>query len=85
VLTQLGAVCWADLAQAQSARLTHAAAATLTPTEQRIADLVAQGQTNAEIAAALLISPKTVECNLTRIYRKLGIRRRVDLARQDGS
>jgi DNA-binding CsgD family transcriptional regulator len=82
VLTRLGAMRWADLAHTQRTRLTHAAADTLTPTEQRITDLVAQGRTNAEIAAALLISPKTVEANLTRIYRKLGIRRRVDIARR---
>lgn len=54
---------------------------TLTPTERRIADLVAAGQTNPEIAATLYISVKTVEANLTRIYRKLGYRGRVELAR----
>ena len=54
----------------------------LTPAERRIAELVASGQSNPEIAAALFISSKTVEANLTRIYRKLGIRGRVDLARR---
>lgn len=53
----------------------------LTPAGRRIADLVAAGHTNPEIAAALFISVKTVEANLTRIYRKLGLRGRVDLAR----
>jgi DNA-binding NarL/FixJ family response regulator len=42
---------------------------------------VAAGQTNPEIAATLYISVKTVEANLTRIYRKLGYRGRVELAR----
>lgn len=53
----------------------------MTTTERRIAALVASGHTNAEIAAALYVSVKTVEANLTRIYRKLGLRSRVDLAR----
>jgi DNA-binding CsgD family transcriptional regulator len=82
LLAGMGAVCWANLATAQRARLTHASEETLTPTEQRIADLVVQGRTNAEIAAALMISTKTVEANLTRIYRKLGVRRRMDLTRR---
>ena len=51
------------------------------PTEQRITDLAASGHTNPEIAATLYISIKTVEANLTRIYRKLGARSRTDLAR----
>ena len=81
VLTRLGAVQWASLAQDQRARLVHSSTEVLTPAEQRIADLVAQGATNAEIAANLLISVKTVEANLTRIYRKLGVRNRISLAR----
>lgn len=78
----LGAPRWQALAAAQRARLTPGGDATLTPTERRIADLVGAGHSNAEIAAALYISVKTVEANLTRIYRKLGIRGRVDLARR---
>ena len=42
---------------------------------------MAAGQTNPEIAATLYVSVKTVEANLTRIYRKLSFRGRVDLAR----
>ena len=51
----------------------------LTPVEQRIAALVAQGCTNREIAASLSLSRKTVEANLSRSYRKLGVRSRAEL------
>ena len=52
----------------------------LTPTEERIRALVATGLTNAEVAGRLSISAKTVEANLTRIYRKLEVRNRSELA-----
>jgi DNA-binding CsgD family transcriptional regulator len=81
VFAALGAQRWQALAAAQRARLAPGTGNTLTPTEQRIADLVAAGQSNPEIAATLYISVKTVEANLTRIYRKLGLRSRVELAR----
>ena len=81
IFAGLGAWRWQALAQAQRARLAPGPGQPLTPTERRIADLVAAGQSNAEIAATLYISVKTVEANLTRIYRKLGLRGRVDLAR----
>ena len=42
--------------------------------------LVAEGRTNKEVAAALFISVRTVEANLTRIYAKLGVRSRTELA-----
>ncbi|WP_163745994.1 helix-turn-helix transcriptional regulator [Mycolicibacterium helvum] len=51
----------------------------LTPTEQRIADLAAGGMNNRDIASTLFITRKTVEVNLTRIYRKLGIHSRSEL------
>ena len=54
----------------------------LTATEQRIAELVAAGKTNREVAAELFVSPKTVEANLSRIYRKLDLRSRTELARR---
>jgi DNA-binding CsgD family transcriptional regulator len=81
VFRGLGAPRWQALAAAQRARLAPGPDGTLTPTEQRIAELVASGHSNPEIAATLYISVKTVEANLTRIYRKLGLRGRVDLAR----
>lgn len=78
---RLGAARWQELAEAQRARLAPAQDDSLTPAERRIAELVAAGHSNPEIAAALFISVKTVEANLTRVYRKLGLRGRVDLAR----
>jgi DNA-binding CsgD family transcriptional regulator len=53
----------------------------LTPAERRIAELVAEGMRNREIASTLFMSVGTVEAHLTRIYRKLGIRSRSELAR----
>ena len=53
----------------------------LTAQQVQIATLVAEGATNREIAARLFISVKTVEATLTRVYRKLGIRSRVDIVR----
>lgn len=54
-------------------------AAELTPSESRMAGLVAAGATNREIAAALFVSVKTVEGTLSRVYRKLGVRSRTAL------
>jgi len=86
----LGAARWQELAAAQRARLAGGQDDTvfnkdtmLTPTERRVAELIAAGHSNPEIAASLFISVKTVEANLTRIYRKLGLRGRVDLARHN--
>ncbi len=53
----------------------------LTAGEHRVAGLVAEGATNREVAAALFVSVKTVEGTLSRIYRKLGVRSRITLAR----
>ena len=56
----------------------------LTPSEQRVAELAASGMKNRDVANALFISPKTVEANLARIYRKLGIKSRAELGRHIG-
>lgn len=61
--------------------LAAAALDTLAATERQVAALVMEGATNREIAARLFISVKTVEATLTRVYRKLGIRSRVDIVR----
>ena len=47
---------------------------------RRIAELVAEGRTNQEIANVLFASPKTVEWNLSKIYKKLHVRGRAELA-----
>ena len=54
----------------------------LTTQERAIAELVAAGASNKDVAAELFLSPKTVEAHLTRIYRKLGVNSRTQLARQ---
>lgn len=79
----LGAPLWAQRARAELARTNVGAnrAVDLTPSEQRVAELAASGMTNRDIAAKLFISVKTVEANLTQIYRKLGIRSRAALGR----
>ena len=52
----------------------------LTPTETSVAELAASGMTTRQIAESLYISTKTVEANLTRVYRKLGLTNRAQLA-----
>ncbi|HEY9304872.1 MAG TPA: LuxR C-terminal-related transcriptional regulator [Mycobacterium sp.] len=84
---RLGTTLWADRAKAELARgmSGRRRADGLTPSEQRVADLAVTGMTNRDIAAALFISPKTVEVNLSRIYHKLGIRSRLELYQALGS
>jgi DNA-binding CsgD family transcriptional regulator len=84
IFDTLGAARWADRAGAEIARIAGRASSplALTPTEGQVATLVAEGRTNHEVAAALFISVKTVEANLTRIYRKLGVSCRRELARR---
>ncbi len=79
---ELGAALWADRTRAELARIGGRASSSmaLTPTEARVAALVATGRTNREVADALFVSVHTVEANLKRIYRKLGIRSRTELA-----
>ena len=53
----------------------------LTSQETRVALLVSRGMTNREVAAALFLSPKTVEHHLSSVYRKRGLRSRTELVR----
>jgi DNA-binding CsgD family transcriptional regulator len=78
----LGAALWADKARAELVRIGGRApsSAELTPTEAKVAALVASGSTNREVAEALFVSVHTVEANLKRIYRKRGVRSRTELA-----
>jgi DNA-binding NarL/FixJ family response regulator len=64
-------------ARPRSAALSGPAA--LTPSERRVADLAAEGQTNRDIADALFVTPKTVEVHLSNAYKKLGIASRREL------
>jgi DNA-binding CsgD family transcriptional regulator len=84
VFAQLGAPLWAQRTRAELSRTNVGCGhdADLTPLEQRVAELAASVMTTRAIAAALFISPKTVEHNIGRIYRKLGIRTRDELGRR---
>jgi DNA-binding CsgD family transcriptional regulator len=80
---RLGAPLWAAKARAELGRIggrRAPARGALSETEAQIAALAAAGRTNAEIAAALIISPKTVKWNLSKVYSKLGLRSRTELA-----
>jgi DNA-binding CsgD family transcriptional regulator/tetratricopeptide (TPR) repeat protein len=78
----MGATHWEARAAEQLDRAAPGrAGGELTPTETRIAELVAEGLKNREIGQTLFVSVATVEAHLTRIYRKLGIRSRSALAR----
>ena len=83
---ELGAEPWAARARADLARIggRRSSAGVLTPAERRVADLVAEGRSNKEIAATLFVTPKTVETQLSRMYRKLGVHSRTALARHLG-
>ncbi len=77
-----GAAAWAAIARDELGR-THGrrgSSGQLTASEQQVADLAAAGLRNTEIAARLFLSGKTVEANLSRAYRKLGVRSRTELA-----
>jgi len=78
-----GAAPWAQRAEADLARLgtKRAAGPDLTSAERQVADLVASGRTNREVAADLYMGLRTVEAHLSAIYRKLGVRSRSELAR----
>ncbi|MFY9577865.1 MAG: AAA family ATPase [Gaiellaceae bacterium] len=82
IFESLGAPLLADRVRRELARIGGRAAspAELTPTEQQVAALVAQGKTNKEVAAELVVSVRAVEANLSRIYGKLGVRSRAELA-----
>jgi len=79
---RLGAPLWAEQARAELARIggRTPSRGELTEAEQRIAQLVAEGRTNRDVAAALFLTEHSVETALTRVYRKLGVRSRAELA-----
>ena len=78
-----GADAWAARATDELARVPGRRArdrTELTDAESRIVEIVVGGRSNKEVAAALFLSVKTVEVTLTRVYRKLGVRSRTELA-----
>ncbi len=83
---QLGAESWANRARnelratGESVRRDRPAIDALTLQELQVALKVAEGATNKEVGAALFLSPKTVEAHLSRVYGKLGVRSRTELA-----
>jgi DNA-binding CsgD family transcriptional regulator len=83
IFTAAGAPLWAGRVRNELDRAagTHGGGE-LTAGERSVADLAAAGATNREIGVQLFLSPKTVEAVLTRVYRKLGVRSRTELARQ---
>lgn len=81
--THIGSHGWAALARDELRRVSgrRSTGAALTATELRVASLVAEGRTNKEVAAELFVTARTVEGHLTRIFAKLGVRSRTELAR----
>jgi DNA-binding CsgD family transcriptional regulator len=82
IFEHVGARLWAERARGELERvgLRRTVGGGLTEGERRVAELAARGLTNREVAATLFMSTKTVDANLTRVYRKLGVRSRAQLA-----
>jgi DNA-binding CsgD family transcriptional regulator len=82
IFEELGTPIWLARARASLARIGGRSASVheLTETERQVARLAAVGKTNREVAEVLFVSTKTVESNLSRAYRKLGISSRRQLA-----
>jgi DNA-binding CsgD family transcriptional regulator len=84
IFAERGAPLWAERARRELARIGGRARADsdLTASERRVAELVAKGLTNKEVAHRLFVTDRTVEGHLSRIYAKLGVRSRAELARR---
>ena len=82
---EIGAAGWASRARDELGSIGGRTRSDgLTPSERRVAELVAQGRTNAEVAATLFLAERTIASHLTHVYAKLGIRSRTELARKLG-
>ena len=81
IFKRIGAALWAERARAELRRISGRAGTpgALTPAEERVAALAAEGKTNREVAAALYLSNRTVEGHLSRVFGKLGIKHRAEL------
>jgi len=82
IFDRLGARLWSQKAHVALERVhgQRSGDLDLTPTEQQIAELVARGCSNKEVAGTLFVSVRTVEATLSKIYRKLGLESRAELA-----
>jgi DNA-binding CsgD family transcriptional regulator len=82
IFERLGARPWADKARSELRRIGGRIASDgeLSETERRIVELVVSGRRNREVADELNLSPNTVAWNLSKIYRKLGVTSRTELA-----
>jgi DNA-binding NarL/FixJ family response regulator len=82
IFERMDARLWAEKARAELAHISGRPSRSggLTTTERRVAEVVATGRSNAEAARELFMSPKTVEWNLSKIYKKLHVRSRAELA-----
>jgi DNA-binding CsgD family transcriptional regulator len=82
IFDRLDAALWSKQALEELARIGGRAPSgtELTPTEERVAALVAEGHANREVASALYVSENTIESHLTHIYAKLGVHSRTELA-----
>ncbi|HET7420952.1 MAG TPA: AAA family ATPase [Candidatus Dormibacteraeota bacterium] len=79
----IGAVSWAAKARLELSRIGGRTREDgLTEAERRVAELVARGRTNQEVADSLFLGERTVASHLTHIYAKLGVRSRTELARR---
>ena len=83
VFERIGAELWAERARTELRRISGRSATpgALTPAEEKVATLVAEGKTNREVAAALFLSERTVEGHLSHVFAKLGVRSRTELTR----
>jgi DNA-binding CsgD family transcriptional regulator len=82
IFSGLGARLWAAKVETELERVggRRDSGSGLTPTELQVAELVASGYSNKEVAAQLFVSVRTVEANLSKIFRKLGVDSRTELA-----
>ena len=88
VFAEVGAQLWADRARQElrasgetARKRDPSTSLQLTPQEQQVASLVSRGHSNADVAAQLFLSRRTVEFHLSNAYQKLGVRSRGDLVR----
>lgn len=84
IFAEITAPLWAARTSAELARISGRAPGPedLTSTEQRVAELVARGLSNRQVAAELFVTVRAVESTLTKVYAKLGVRSRTELAAQ---